>query len=273
MRIRPLRIIAEMERKTILRVAHDRNNPYMQLNRSTAQNKEMSYEAVGMLTYLLSKPDDWQVNIEDLQRQGCGRDKAYRILAELMETGYARRVKEREKGKIVRISYLISEAPLPEKPETVEPYPAQPEAANPDPANPTQHIKESLQEKDSTTTTAARAERPNIFLLYEQAFGQTINGQMLADELKDAEQEFPADWLEDAFREAVMANARNWRYVRACLLAWKANGKPATNALSGHRPPKANGAPVSAQPPPLTASTSPGAPIVFDGKNWVKRKV
>jgi DnaD/phage-associated family protein len=52
----------------------------------------------------------------------------------------------------------------------------------------------------------------NVFQLYEENVGPLT--PMLAEELRDAEQHYPFAWLEDAFREAVALNRRNWRYIR-----------------------------------------------------------
>lgn len=60
-----------------------------------------------------------------------------------------------------------------------------------------------------------RAERPNIFQLYEDNIG--LISPILADELKDAERTYPQEWLEDAFKIAVENNVRKWSYIRAIL--------------------------------------------------------
>lgn len=66
-------------------------------------------------------------------------------------------------------------------------------------------------------------ERPNIFALYEDNVG--ILSPMMADELRDAEQVYPAPWIEDAFREAVTQNKRNWRYIARILERWEREGR------------------------------------------------
>ena len=70
-----------------------------------------------------------------------------------------------------------------------------------------------------------QVERPPIFVLYEQNIG--LLTPMIANELRDAEKHYPADWIADAFREAVTMNKRNWKYVRAILERWRAQGKDA----------------------------------------------
>jgi|SRR5579859_2208781 len=70
-------------------------------------------------------------------------------------------------------------------------------------------------------------ERPNIFTLYEQNIGPLV--PLIAEELKDADSQYPEDWIVDAFREAVQQNKRNWRYIRAILQRWETEGKGGVN--------------------------------------------
>ena len=66
-------------------------------------------------------------------------------------------------------------------------------------------------------------ETPNIFILYEQNIGMLT--PMIAEELKEAEQLYPASWIVDAFKEAVMLEKRKWRYISAILERWASEGK------------------------------------------------
>ncbi len=68
-----------------------------------------------------------------------------------------------------------------------------------------------------------QAQRPNIFVLYEQNIGPLT--PLLAEELMAAEEDYPAPWIEDAFREAVELNKRSWRYVQRILERWATEGK------------------------------------------------
>jgi len=65
-------------------------------------------------------------------------------------------------------------------------------------------------------------ERPNIFHLYEENIGPLT--PLLAETLQDAEDEYPANWIEEAIRIAVEKNVRNWRYVDAILRRWHERG-------------------------------------------------
>jgi DnaD/phage-associated family protein len=68
-----------------------------------------------------------------------------------------------------------------------------------------------------------QAHRPNIFVLYEQNIGPLT--PLLAEELMEAEDTYPALWIEDAFRESVELNKRSWRYIQRILERWAAEGK------------------------------------------------
>jgi DNA replication protein DnaD len=48
---------------------------------------------------------------------------------------------------------------------------------------------------------------------------------MIADSLKDAEQVYPARWIEEAMQISVQSNKRSWRYVEAILRKWKESGR------------------------------------------------
>ena len=65
-------------------------------------------------------------------------------------------------------------------------------------------------------------ERPSIYRLYEQNIGPMT--PLLADSLQDAEDTYPAEWIEEAFRIAVEKNVRNWRYIEAILRRWQERG-------------------------------------------------
>ena len=64
---------------------------------------------------------------------------------------------------------------------------------------------------------------PDIFTAYEQNIGMLT--PMIADELRDAEQRYPAGWIRDAIKEAVVHNKRNMRYIMKILETWQVEGK------------------------------------------------
>jgi hypothetical protein len=103
----------------IHRAAHDKENPYLCINRATIQNRDLSFAARGMLAYILSQPDDWKIELSDLQQQ-CGRDAARNILNELIEAGYiVPGTQKRIKGRFATATPpQCYESPRAEKPST-----------------------------------------------------------------------------------------------------------------------------------------------------------
>ena len=81
----------------------------------------------------------------------------------------------------------------------------------------------------------APLERPSIFSLYEDNIGMIT--PIIADELREAEELYPARWIEDAMREAVDLNRRSWRYVARILERWEREGRD--DGGTGRHPQKA----------------------------------
>jgi DNA replication protein len=67
-------------------------------------------------------------------------------------------------------------------------------------------------------------EQPSdIYNLYEQNIG--ILTPILAEELQEAEHRYPPEWIQEAFRIALRANVRNWKYINGILKRWEREGK------------------------------------------------
>jgi DNA replication protein len=69
----------------------------------------------------------------------------------------------------------------------------------------------------------AVAQPSDIYNLYEQNIGMLT--PIMAEELQEAEHRYPAEWIQEAFREALMANVRNWKYIHSILKRWEREGK------------------------------------------------
>jgi hypothetical protein len=94
--------------KTIFGVKHTTN--YTCITNSTLQDTQLSWAATGLLTYLLSLPEDWVINIADLVRhKKTTKHEVYKLLKELISLNYVIREMDREGGKIVRSKYTVYE--------------------------------------------------------------------------------------------------------------------------------------------------------------------
>lgn len=156
--------------QTIIKAVHDKDNPYFLMRRDTAQDTTLSWEARGVITYLLSKPCDWTIMICDLQ-QNCGRDKVYTILDDLGSHGYLEYVEERtSSGKFQDGFYRLYEVPSEQiktawiafkEKKAKKPHPEKPDTVQPDTAKPTLQIKELDKEKNiQNKDSSSRLRRP-----------------------------------------------------------------------------------------------------------------
>lgn len=66
-------------------------------------------------------------------------------------------------------------------------------------------------------------EFPNIYTLYEENIGPLT--PIIADALREFENLYPPDWIEDAFKEAIKNNVRKLNYVEAILQNWQNEGR------------------------------------------------
>lgn len=86
---------------------------YLQIDKLVVEDKRLSWGATGLLTYLIGKPADWKVKIEQLRKaKSDGRDATRKILNELREYHYCHYFEIRVKGKIKETIYLIFENPI-----------------------------------------------------------------------------------------------------------------------------------------------------------------
>jgi DNA replication protein len=83
---------------------------------------------------------------------------------------------------------------------------------------------------DEENPVTLMVDRPNIFVLYEQNIGALT--PIIADELRDAEQTYPPQWIEEAIKIAVENNVRRWRYVVTILERWRLEGKQEPDGIS-----------------------------------------
>jgi len=122
-------------RKTIIRADHSKEKPYVLILRAALQDNRLSFEARGLMAYLLSKPDNWEISPKELQDAGaCGRERVYRILNELIKFGYLKRDKQphvkeegEAKGRFLPGNYTLIEEPCAGKPSTGKPYTENPQ--------------------------------------------------------------------------------------------------------------------------------------------------
>lgn len=76
---------------------------------------------------------------------------------------------------------------------------------------------------DSARPAGAARVRPNVYKLYEENIGPLT--PLIADALKEAEADYPPEWVSAAVERAVRNNKRSWKYIEAILKRWKEEGR------------------------------------------------
>ena len=138
------------EAMAVFRVEKSRG--YTVMSNHHLRNKELSLKAKGLLSQMLSLPEDWDYTLAGLSHINRESIDAIRTAGwELEKAGYITRRQGRdEKGKMAAIEYTIYEQPQPpslenpmlENPTTDKPVLENPTTENPTSDNPTQINKE-----------------------------------------------------------------------------------------------------------------------------------
>lgn len=66
-------------------------------------------------------------------------------------------------------------------------------------------------------------DRANVFQLYEKNIGMLTAS--IAEDIKEAEDDYPHEWLVEAIELAVTNNVRKWNYISKILEKWQSEGK------------------------------------------------
>ena len=117
------------------------------------RNKELSLKAKGLLSQMLSLPEDWDYTLAGLSHINREKIDAIReAVKELEKAGYIVRSRERdEKGRLRGADYVIYEQPQPREPEAATSGGQPPILDLPTLENPTQLNKDILSKEQSIT--------------------------------------------------------------------------------------------------------------------------
>ena len=97
----------------------ERNTGYTVMSNHHLRNKELTLKAKGLLSQMLSLPEDWDYTLACLSHINREKIDAIReAVKELEKAGYIVRSRERdEKGRLRGADYVIYEQPQPKEPE------------------------------------------------------------------------------------------------------------------------------------------------------------
>ena len=118
----------------------NKTNNYTVMSNHHFKEKKMSLKAKGLLSLMLSLPDDWDYSISGLATLSKdGKDSIMSALAELEKFGYLTRTRlTNEKGQFAGVEYNIFEIPQPKNPISDNPNSANENSENSNAEKPAQ---------------------------------------------------------------------------------------------------------------------------------------
>ena len=127
----------------------ERTHDYTVMSNHHLKNRALSLKAKGLLSLMLSLPDDWDYTLQGLAHISLEKVDAIRkAITELENEGYITRTRERdEQGRLRGTEYIIREQPISEKPTLENPILGKPTLDKPTQAKPTLENPTQLNKK------------------------------------------------------------------------------------------------------------------------------
>ena len=276
----------------------ERKEKFTVVSNIALEDTRLSFRAKGILVFILSKPDRWQVSERHLAEQGPdGRSAVASALTELEEAGYLRRTRSRQPDGTFAWESMIFDEPQPanepEPAEEAQPAPTA-EVDHSDPPGSqrstmagktghgltvrgkpshivnTEQVNTEQSKRDDDNEIRNRATPPSSssssappsadYQRIRATYEQNFGllTPILSDRIKQAMTTYPAEWLLVAMERAVSAEKRRWDYVEGILRNWQVEG---FQGKDRQRPPAA------AQRPTHAAPATPGADPVWQ-QSW-----
>lgn len=221
---------------SIIRVKKDAN--YFAASNEPFNDDRLSWEARGLMGYLLSKPNDWKVNQKDIMNKGqAGERKVKRMLAELRKAGYMNRIRVTlEHNKFDWITEVYeSPSQNPRKPThhfnkiNKSQYDVLHSLEKPLTGKRSHIVSTELPSTELRTTTTtptaeAIAKSSNAFTLYEQNIGPLT--PLISQHITGLIGDYTEEWVNRAIQEAATSNIRNIKYISAVCAGYKERGSP-----------------------------------------------
>ena len=152
---------------------------YTVVNNTYIKDTRLSWQSKGVMTYLLSLPEDWVIHMEEIQQHASnGRDSLRSAIRELKQYGYLEQHQEKKNGRFSSCVYKIIENPMTDKQQTETTDAGNTSTGNPSTENPTllntnkQSTDKQSTKKQSTKkqNTEKTGKQPTDFSVYSKQF-------------------------------------------------------------------------------------------------------
>ena len=163
-----------VENMAVFRV--ERNKGYTVMSNHHLRNKDLSLKAKGLLSQMLSLPEDWDYTLKGLSLINREQIDAIRAaIRELEQAGYIVRSRERDsQGRLRGADYVIYEQPqpVPDSPTLENPMLDNPTQEKPTLGKPTQ-VNQDISSKEKSilyhkTLTVGRVQTPTLNMLVDR---------------------------------------------------------------------------------------------------------
>lgn len=242
---------------SIMRIQKKDN--YVVIDKTLLNNRELSWKAKGLHSYLMSLPDDWRVQETDLvKRSKDGKESTRSAIKELTEAGYIKRVAIREKGKFKSWEFVVYELPTfdtepanepeandppeqqkPDAPESENPKVVPPESGKPELEKPevdkpelenppllsNKGTKEPKELKKEVVVDASAKQDATTELIefYKQNI-EPLAPPFTIEKILDDVESYGTELVQFAIETATLSNVRKYSYISGILTTWEQEG-------------------------------------------------
>ena len=223
----------------VFRVIKNKENPYIMINKYFIYDDRLSLKAKGLMSYFLSRPDDWEFyQNEILQHCKDRKDSLSNAVKELEKFGYIiRHLRRDSEGKLLGgHDYEVFEIPesinndetactdLTDSGKTEIGKNRNREKPNSE--NPPLLNNDIKLNNDNTTNKSSSCCCGNleVFKTFERC-GFGLLSPMLMEKIAADIEIYSAEWVKEAAEIADSQGKHTYAYVKGILENWKANGK------------------------------------------------
>lgn len=236
---------------SIMRI--QKRDSYVVIDKTLLNNKELSWKAKGLHSYLMGLPDDWKVQEADLiKRSKDGKESTRSAIKELTDAGYIKRIAIREKGKFKSWEFVVYELPTfeplpPEEskqvvppadegqdnpdtgnPKVVSPDTEKPKVEKPDMENPPLLINECTKEpkllKEVVVDAGAEQDPLTKLITFYKTNIEPLAPPFTIEKILDDVESYGVELVQFAIETATLSNVRKYAYITGILKTWEQAG-------------------------------------------------
>ena len=214
---------------TIYRTIKNSENPFVMIDSRPVGNPKLSFKAKGILTYLMSRPDGWEVSVADLVKRSTDGEASVRAgLKELKDAGHMRYTTSRNQGRITGWLIEVYEVPNAEfmntSPDGDFLHVEKQDVENLHVENQTQVLKTLSNKELNNNVSGQKPSCPIMAALEENKIDYKKRYAMLGDMIDEWKAVHADEWIIKAIK---MSAGNSINYADGILRRWETDGYPA----------------------------------------------